>query len=74
MYKYKNIKINCFFQFHISPEEKNLIPFPVVSSFTTDFLTFKLRAGVYIFHFAPPPGGGQKYELLVGWVKNIETY
>ena len=26
--------------------------------------------GVYIFHFAaPPPGGGQKCELFVGWGK-----
>ena len=30
------------------------------------------NAGVYIFHFAPPPGGGQKYELSMGLGKKNE--
>ena len=33
--------------------------------------------GVYIFHFDPSPmqwGEGQKYELLVGWGKNMMIY
>ena len=31
--------------------------------------------GVYIFHFAPNPGGGgQKYELLAGWGKKYDDF
>merc|ERR1712049_41294 len=30
-------------------------------------------AGVYIFLFDPPPGGGQKYEVLRGWGKKMIT-
>ena len=30
------------------------------------------KTGVYIFHLAPPPRRGQKYELLVGWGKKFD--
>ena len=33
-----------------------------------------IKAGIYIFYFAPFRGGGQKYELLVDWGKNMMIY
>ena len=36
----------------------------------------EIKSGVYTFHFVPNPpgGGGQKYDVLVGWVKNMFIY